>query len=106
MDLWFWVRPGRGKNMIFLTTGGKKPYITNARNLRKLQGSTQNLPSLMAKCIKVAHDKDKGRYTVLESNGTVWTVQNLLPTTVTIAPTPSAAKPKTTEAGQTLEKEE
>eukprot|EP00090_Calanus_glacialis_P009738 TRINITY_DN18135_c0_g1_i1.p1 TRINITY_DN18135_c0_g1~~TRINITY_DN18135_c0_g1_i1.p1 ORF type:complete len:2159 (-),score=869.91 TRINITY_DN18135_c0_g1_i1:100-6576(-) len=77
-DLWFWVRPGRGKNMVFLTKGGEKPYIATAINLRNLQGSTQNLPSLVAECIKVAHERDKGRYTVLESNGTVWTVKSLL----------------------------
>jgi len=78
MNLWFWVRPGRGKNMVFLTKEGEKPYIATAINLRNLQGSTQNLPSLVAECISVPQERDKGRYTVLESNGTVWTVKSLL----------------------------
>eukprot|EP00092_Neocalanus_flemingeri_P016630 GFUD01017991.1.p1 GENE.GFUD01017991.1~~GFUD01017991.1.p1 ORF type:complete len:2163 (+),score=717.19 GFUD01017991.1:64-6552(+) len=78
VDLWFWVRPGRGRNMVFLTRGGEKPYIATAINLRNLQGSTQNLPSLVAECIKGVQARDRGRYTVLESNGTVWTVRSLL----------------------------
>jgi len=78
VDLWFWVRPGRGKNMVFLTKGGEKPYIATAINLRNLQGSTQNLPSLVAECVKGVQARDRGRYTVLESNGTVWTVKSLL----------------------------
>jgi len=78
VDLWFWVRPGRGKNLVFLTKSGEKPYIATAINLRNLQGSTQNLPSLVAECINVSKDRDKGRYTVLESNGKVWTVKSLL----------------------------
>jgi len=78
LDLWFWVRPGRGKNMIFLTKKGEKPYIATAINLRNLQGSTENLPSLVAECIKQVQSRDMGRYTVLESNGTVWTIKSLL----------------------------
>jgi len=77
MDLWFWVRPGRGKNLIFLTKGGEKPHIDTAISLRNLQEST-HLPSLVSECIRVSQVGDREQYTALESNGTVWTVASLL----------------------------
>jgi len=78
IDLWFLVRPGRGKNLIFLTKGGEQPHIDTAINLRTLQGDTQNLPSLVSECIKVSQIGDRGKFVALESNGTVWTVVSLL----------------------------
>ena len=78
IDLWFWVRPGRGKNLIFLTKGGEKPHIDKAINLRNLQGSTQNLPSLVSECIRVSQIVDSGKFVALESDGTIWTVASLL----------------------------
>ena len=78
IDLYFWVRPGRGRNILFLTQFGEKPYVATAINLRNIQGSTQNLPSLVSDCVEAIRDRDKGRYCVLECNGTVWTIKRLM----------------------------
>ena len=37
IDLYFWVRPGRGRNILFLTKCGDKPYVATAINLRNIQ---------------------------------------------------------------------
>ena len=37
IDLWFWVRPARGKSIVFVTEHGVKPYIATAINMRNLQ---------------------------------------------------------------------
>ena len=77
IDFFFWVRPGRGRNMLFLTKSGERPYIATAVNLRNLQGSTQNLPSLVSDAVGGVRERDKGRYCVLQFNRTVWTVNSL-----------------------------
>ena len=77
IDFFFWVRPGRGRNMLFLTKSGEKPYIATAVNLRNLQGCTQNLPSMVWDAVAGVRPRDKGRYSVLQFNGTVWTVNSL-----------------------------
>ena len=43
-----------------------------------IQGSTGNLPSLVSDSVEAVRDRDKGRYCVLECNGTVWTIKRLL----------------------------
>ena len=78
LDLWFWVRPGKGKNLIFMTESGEKPYIASGINLRNLAGSTGSLPSLVADCVRGLHPRDRGRYAVLNSNGRVWTLNGLM----------------------------
>ena len=77
IDLYFWVRPGRGRNLLFLTKSGERPYIATAVNLRNLQGSTGNLPSLVTDVVASIRERDKARYCVLQYNGTVWTVRSL-----------------------------
>ena len=37
VDMFFWVRPGRGRNMLFLTPAGDKPFIATAISLRTIQ---------------------------------------------------------------------
>ena len=37
IDLYFWVRPGKGRNILFLTKYGDKPYVATAINLRNIQ---------------------------------------------------------------------
>ena len=77
IDFYFWVRPGRGRNMLFLTKAGERPYIATAVNLRNLQGCTQKLPSLVTDAVASIRERDKARYCVLQYNGTVWTVRSL-----------------------------
>ena len=78
IDLYFWVRPGKGRNILFLTKCGERPYVASAINLRNIQGSTGNLPSLVSDSVEEVRERDKGRYCVLECNGTVWTIKRLL----------------------------
>ena len=46
IDLWFWVRPARGKSIVFVTEHGVKPYIATAINMRNLQVTTGFLTGL------------------------------------------------------------
>merc|ERR1719422_559890 len=78
IDLYFWVRPGRGRNILFLTQSGAKPHIASAINLRNIQGSTHHLPSLVSDSINVVQERDKARYCILESNGSMWSITKLM----------------------------
>ena len=78
IDLYFWVRPGKGRNILFLTKSGERPYVASAINLRNIQGSTGNLPSLVSDSVEEVRERDKSRYCVLECNGTVWTIKRLM----------------------------
>ena len=42
VDMFFWVRPGRGRNMLFLTPAGDKPFIATAISLRTIQVTKHN----------------------------------------------------------------
>ena len=78
IDLWFWVQPARGKNMVFLTAHGARPYIATAINLRNLQGRTTNLPGLVSECLRPVLEQDARMYVVLESNGKAWALVSIL----------------------------
>ena len=82
VNIYFHIRPGKGTNLLFLTSKGQSSYIASAINIGTLEGGTHNLPRLVEACL-LPLDKqvDKASFGVLESNGFVWMLTSLLSST-------------------------
>ena len=82
VNIYFHIRPGKGTNLLFLTSRGQSSYIASAINIGTLEGGTHNLPRLVEACL-LPLDKqvDKASFGVLESNGFVWMLTSLLSST-------------------------